>query len=201
MDLTGFNVLNMTGAEFSVDEAVLTLQPLILILAGIVIYSIFIFKFYRFLAKEDIFELNLRQYAGSGFFSTFFRGILYIAEYLVLFPLFIFFWFLVIALFISLISTRPFSEILLAAMALVAAVRITAYYNEDLSKDLAKMIPFALLGIFIIDVKLVTMPDLMQILWQMLSMYKNILYYLILVLGLELILRTIANIARTIQAS
>ena len=42
-------------------------------------------------------------------------------------------------------------------MGLVAATRITAYYNEDLSRDMAKTIPFALLGIMIIDYTSVNM--------------------------------------------
>ena len=41
--------------------------------------------------------------------------------------------------------------VLSTSFALIVAIRITSYYNEDLSKDLAKMLPFALLGIFLVD--------------------------------------------------
>jgi hypothetical protein len=42
-------------------------------------------------------------------------------------------------------------QVLSTAFAMIAAIRITAYYNEDLSKDVAKMLPFAMLGLFLID--------------------------------------------------
>ena len=43
------------------------------------------------------------------------------------------------------------NHILVVSVSLVAAIRVTSYYNEQLSQDLAKMIPFALLGIFLVD--------------------------------------------------
>ena len=101
---------------------------------------------------------------------------------------------MILAMFIGLISSRPFAHVLLASMGLVAAIRIAAYYNEDLSKDLAKMIPFALLGIFIIDVRLITLPDVMNIFWQIIYVWKNIAYYLMLTIYLEIILRIFSGI-------
>ena len=41
--------------------------------------------------------------------------------------------------------------VLSTAFAIILAIRITAYYTDDLSKDVAKMLPFALLGIFLVD--------------------------------------------------
>ena len=191
MALTNITSLNFTGVEFSVSEAIAVLQPLSLLILGIFFYAWFIFKFYRFLAKKDIFKLNLKKYNEErvGFFSAIFGGLLYTVEYLIIFPSIVFFWFLVVATFIGVISTRPFLHVLLASMSLVAAIRIAAYYNEDLSKDLAKMIPFALLGIFIIDVKLITIPDITNIFWQIISVWKSIVYYLLLTISLEIVLR------------
>ena len=42
-------------------------------------------------------------------------------------------------------------SVLTTAFAVIVAIRITAYYSEDLSKDVAKMLPFALLGVFLVD--------------------------------------------------
>ena len=36
-------------------------------------------------------------------------------------------------------------------MAVLTAVRVTAYYNEDLSKDISKILPYGLLGIFLVN--------------------------------------------------
>jgi hypothetical protein len=41
--------------------------------------------------------------------------------------------------------------VLSTGFAVILAIRIASYYNEDLSKDVAKMLPFALLGIFLVD--------------------------------------------------
>jgi hypothetical protein len=41
--------------------------------------------------------------------------------------------------------------VLSTSFAIVLAIRITSYYSEDLSKDVAKMLPFALLGVFLVD--------------------------------------------------
>jgi len=46
--------------EIDPTQAYLILKPLVIFVLGMVVYSIFIFKFYRFIAKKDVFELNLK---------------------------------------------------------------------------------------------------------------------------------------------
>ena len=41
--------------------------------------------------------------------------------------------------------------VLSTSFGIIIAIRLTAYYNEDLSKDVAKMLPFALLGLVLVD--------------------------------------------------
>jgi hypothetical protein len=187
--------LNVTGVEFTVEEAVSVLQPLIILILGIVIYSVFIFKFYRYMAKKDVLELNLKKYneGKTGFIGAFLKVVFYFVEYLLVFPVIIFFWFLVIVLFIGIVSSRAFDHVLLAGMGLIAATRVTAYYNEDLSRDLAKMIPFALLGIFIIDVKFLSFSELSVFGNNLLLVWKNVLYYLFLTFVLETVLRVVSG--------
>ncbi len=187
---------NVSALGFSIEEAQTVIQPLVLFVAGIVIYSIFIFKFYRFIASRDIFKLNLRQYSESfmGFLGNILSGIFYVIEYLLLFPLFAFLWSSFLAVVLMALSRAEVGTTLMISIALVAAIRVTAYYNEELSKDLAKMIPFALLGVFLIDmsyfsfeifiVKIKTIPLLGQ----------QLLYYLGFVIVVELILRILYTI-------
>ncbi|MFH1316177.1 MAG: hypothetical protein ABII01_01545 [Candidatus Woesearchaeota archaeon] len=189
--------INLTGIQytpFSVIEGIEVIKPLFFYIIGIVIYSIFIFKFYKFLAKRDIVELHLDEYSESfvGFVKKFFELIFYILEYLVLFPLFAFFWFLVMAgLFLFLSKNQDVGTILLMCMSLVTAVRITAYYNEDLSRDLAKMIPFALLGIFLVDVSFFSFSNSINTALQLPMFWKTALYYLGFFIALELVLRLV----------
>ena len=105
-----------------------------------------------------------------------------------------FFWFIVIAFLISSLSVHPPAQIFLVAMAIVASTRVAAFYNEDLSRDLAKMIPFTLLGVTIIDLSLVNIDKIVDIVVQGVTMWKAILYYLLFTIALELVLRIITGI-------
>lgn len=75
---------------------------------------------------------------------------------------------------------------------------MTAYYNEDLSKDLSKMIPFALLGIFIIDVSFFSFQESIEIIKTISSKFALILNYLLAVILLEFILRVLYFITKMI---
>lgn len=143
---------------------------------GMLIYAIVIWHFYRNLAKKEIFEKK-----GMG-------G--YIVKYLVLFPLVAFLWFLALSIFMFFLAKNIAVEnILLVSITLVSAVRAAAYYNEDLSKDLAKMIPFALLGIFIVDPTYFTIELVFERLYTLPQFFNIILRYLLFVYVLEIVLR------------
>ncbi len=168
--------------------------PLMLFVAGIFIYAFFVYKFYRFLAKKEIFKLDLHKYGESVFGSIgrFFSVIIYMIKYLIIFPLFIFFWFGILSLILAVLSrNHAVSQILLLSMALVAAIRIAAYYNEDLSKDLAKMMPFALLGVFLVDMSFFSLQTTVETIKQFPLMWKQMAYYLYFTIALELFLRVV----------
>ncbi|MBU1111776.1 MAG: hypothetical protein ABIG93_04485 [archaeon] len=187
------DLFNVTGpVVFSWSEAWLFWRPLLIFIVGMVIYGIFIFKFYRFVAMRDVFHLNLAQYNNAEYpaIRRFLAGIFYIIEYVLLFPLFTFFWFLIMSgLLMFLAKNGDIQNILLVSVALVAAVRATAYYSEDLSKDLAKMLPFALLGVFLVDISFFSFSSSLELVKQMPSFWKTMLYYLGFVIALELVLR------------
>lgn len=189
--MTDFNALLSNP---NVLEFVLSLKPLLFFIAGIVIYSIFVFKFYRFVGRRDIFNLNLGQYNTKepGFFRVIFGSFLYVLEYVLLFPIFVFFWFLIFVLLLAFLSkTANVETILLIAMALIASIRITSYFSQDLSKDLAKMIPFALLGVFLVDIYFYSLDASMTILKSIPEYWQTILFYFVFVIVMEFILRMI----------
>jgi len=123
---------------------------------SIFFYAAFVWIFYKNLAKRDIFKLDLSKYdlpevkwrrikkASSTF--------LYILKYGILLPFYVVFWFVILSIFLFVmakdISVR---QIALVSMAFVSTVRITSYFKEDLSHDLAKLLPFALLAITLVD--------------------------------------------------
>lgn len=188
----------MALIEFSLSKALVVLEPLTFFLIGMVIYSIFVFKFYTFLARKDVFKLDLNQYnqAEHPALKKILSIIFYVIEYIVLFPVFVFFWFAILTILLSFLAKeQTVQNILLVSIAVVGAVRITAYYNEDLSRDLAKMLPFALLAIFLVNISYFSFAGSIEVIKQIPSVLSLLLYYLFFVIILEFILRIAHSIA------
>ena len=108
----------------------------------IALYSVIIYHFYRYIARRDCFKPCQRKYSKTiGFL-----------KYTFLFPFIAMLFFIGFSLIlIFLTNTIDIAQVLYTAFVLVLAIRITAYYTEELSKDVAKMLPFAILGIFLVD--------------------------------------------------
>jgi hypothetical protein len=113
--------------------------PIFYLVVSIAIYSIVIWHFYRFIARRDCLTIqSISHPKVVGFLKYFF-----------VFPFIAFLFFLGFSL-MMLFLTRDYEilAVLSTSFAVIVAIRITAYYSRDLSKDVAKMLPFALLGLF-----------------------------------------------------
>jgi hypothetical protein len=142
------------------DELLLILRdfttdtfPTLMAIIAIAAYSGFVFMFYRLLAKRDLLTLDLKRYEDSmtGRIRVFFRSLLFVAQYVLLIPILIGFWTVVMATILTLLSdSSDHSRNAMIATSVVGAVRILAYWTEDLSRDVAKMLPFAVLGVFLV---------------------------------------------------
>ena len=175
-------------------DAIDLLRPFAVYVIGMAVYALFVFKFYRFVASRDMFELNLPKYEESRFrwVRAFLQVTMYTAKYIILFPVVAFFWFAVLTLILTFLSKgQSFPEVLLMALATVTAIRVSAYYNEDLSKDLAKILPFAVLAIFLIDASFFKVSESLEVLKEAGDYRENILYYLVFLIAVEFVLRLI----------
>ena len=188
----------------NVNDAWDLLSPVSIYILGMVIYSIFVFKFYRFVASRDVFALDLSKYEDVNlkWLRSTLHVVLYVIKYLVLFPVLAFFWFAVLTLVLAFLSKgQPFSETLSIALATVSTIRVTAYYRESLSAELAKILPFAVLAVFLIDTSFFSVSESIESLKEARDYADNILYYLLFLIGLEFVLRllmgAIALIARS----
>ncbi|MBN1275391.1 hypothetical protein JXA12_03800 [Candidatus Woesearchaeota archaeon] len=189
--------LNLTGANLNdalattLPEAFGTVKPLIFFVLGIAVYSFFIFKFYRFLAERDILKLKWhKKYSWhEGFLVKAAKTFFYLLEHVILVPAIVFFWFAIMAVLLLFLSKNPPDQIMLISMAIIGAVRITAYYSDDLSRDLAKMIPFALLGVFLVDFAYIDIGTVWASFYQLPLYLNNVVFYLVFVVGLELVMR------------
>ena len=176
----------------SVDRAFDLLSPVAIYILGMALYAVFVFKYYRFVAARDMFAVDLSKYAASRFrwMRIFLHIVMYVAKYLVLFPFFAFFWFAVLTLILTFLSKdRSFPDVLLMALVTISAIRVTAYYNEDLSRDLAKILPFAVLAIFLIDTSFFAISESLDMLKDTPDHAENILYYLLFLIAMEFVLR------------
>ena len=179
------------------NDAVELLWPVGSYVLGMALYAVFVFKFYRFVAARDMFALNLSRYEESRYrwLRRVLHVVMYLTKYLVVFPAFAFFWFAVLTLILTFLSRdRPITDILLIALATVATIRVTAYYNEDLSRDLAKILPFAVLALFVIDASFFNIRASLDVLQDANEARETILYYLLFLVVVEFALRLLLGI-------
>ncbi|MEA3248373.1 MAG: hypothetical protein U9Q73_01580 [Nanoarchaeota archaeon] len=184
------SIISSITEIFSKESSLI--PTLIFFTAIIVGYAIFVYYFYRYLAKKNLIDLNFEQYnqCENPILVKFFAVIFYIAEYIILLPILTLFWFTTFAILILILSEGiPAAGILLISAALVASVRITSYLSENLSKDLAKMIPFTLLAIAITKPGFFAINTLFSRIQEIPLLFSNIPYYLIFIVAVELTMR------------
>ena len=183
----------------SVPEQYRILFSLLLYTVFIVIYAVFIWKFYRFLAEREIIKLNLSQYnysANPGL-EKFFDVLLSTIEYVIILPFLVFFWFSVFSIFLLLLSnSQSTQQILLISAAIIASTRITSYISQNLSRDLAKIFPFTVLALFLLNpTEFLNINIVFEKIIQIPALFSNILMFVVFIFGIELLLRLIYSIA------
>lgn len=165
---------------------------LFLLVLLIVIYSIIIWHGYRFIARKDPLRLNLNKHNNveQNFVSKLKQSFFYFIEYLLISPLIIFAGFSVFTVLLTVLTeTSNPNSILIASAAVIGAIRMTAYYKEDLSKELAKFLPFTLLAISVLNLGIFNAEKIITHLNQIPSLFNQIIYYLLFIIILETILR------------
>ena len=165
---------------------------------GMVIYGIFVFHFYRFLSRRDLFSMNIEKRIAQGKFkptgkkiSIAPRAAAFIATNFFIFPFVIFLWFIGYSSFMfMLVQNMPTSTIFLVSSSLIIAIRISAYYKEDLSRDIAKLLPFTLLGIFLFNPHFFSFSDILSRFLEIPSFVIQIAFFMILAMAAEIVLST-----------
>lgn len=167
---------------------------LFLISLVIVLYSIFVWKFHKFVSHKNIFSINLQKYNRSDHpviaktIAVFF----YFLEYIVILPFLIFFWFMVFTIFLILLTENlELDKILIFSTALITAVRMTAYYKEDLSKDIAKLIPFTILAGSLAVGGTFSFEKILGQIVAIPNFFNHIFTYLLFIFLVEMILRVL----------
>jgi len=168
---------------------------------GLFIYAIFVWHFYRTLAKRDLFKIDLEKYnlphVKHKTLGKVGSLIAYILKYGFIFPIYIFIWFLILSSFLLVLTEETtINNILLISIVVVSTTRVASYYNENLSTDLAKLVPFALLGVSLIDPNFFSMETTVARFSEIPNLWSQILQFLIFSIALEWILRVLYLIKR-----
>ena len=163
---------------------------------GLFIYAIFVWYFYKTLSKRDLFKINLEKYNLPTVKHKTLRKIgsvlTYILKYGFIFPIYIFFWFLILSIFLLILSKEiTVNNVILISVVIVSAIRVTSYYKEDLSSDLAKLIPLALLTILITNPNFFSIETVIIRFSEIPVLWSQIVQFLIFSIALEWILRII----------
>lgn len=178
-----------------------TYLQLFIFVLSLSVYAIFVWKFYKTLSKRDLFKIDLEKYNLPGTkhrtLGKVGSVLSYILKYGIVFPLYIFLWFVILSLFLLLLTEDvTISHILLVSISVVSATRMISYYKEDLSSDLAKLVPFALLAVSLVDPNFFSIETTIQNLSQIPLMWSQILQFLVFSIVLEWILRTLYLVKR-----
>ncbi len=159
----------------------------------IVVYSIFIWRFYRFLAKREIIKLDLNKYnnATHPVVEKILAIFLYTIEYIVVLPFLVFFWFIILTLFLFFLSGSQEHEIvLLISSSIIISTRILAYIKEDMSRDFARIFPFAILAMFAVSTDFFNFQLLFDKIVRIPLFINNaVLIFIIFIFGVEFVMR------------
>jgi len=165
---------------------------IVLLVVLITIFCIFIWKIYTIISKKDLFKLNLRQYntATHPVLEKFLSALLYFTEYIIIFPFFVFLWFVAFTFFLILLTKGlDVQSVLMVSAIIIIAIRTTAYYKEGLSRELAKLLPFTLLAVAMTEKGFFNFEEIFGRFSQLPLFFENILGYLAIIILIEIILR------------
>lgn len=181
-----------------------TYLQLFLFTFGLFFYAVFVWYFYKTLSKRDLFKIDLEKYnlphVKHKTLGKVGSVITYILKYGLIFPVFIFVWFLVLSIFLLILTEEvAVNHILLLSIVVVSTVRIASYFKEDLSNDLAKLIPLALLAISLTDPNFFLIETTIARFSEIPLLWSEILQFLIFSILLEWVLRILYLIKRGIS--
>jgi len=161
------------------------LLPLFSLVISIAIYSIFIWHFYRFIARRDCFKISNGNHP----------RLIGFVKYFLIYPFvaFLFFTgFSIVLMFLT--NDGDLGVVLSTSFAVIMAIRITAYYSRDLAKDVAKMLPFALLALVLIDPSMFAIEDMMVKVNSLPEFFTVALQFIVFIVLAEWIMRILLAI-------
>lgn len=199
------NYLNEITTNLAAGSSIFDLAFYII---AMFVYAVFVWHFYRFIARREIIPICSSCRNTEGKISSA-RIAGYIAGHIFLFPLIIWIWFIVYSWFMFILAKdMPLGVILLVSISVIGATRMTSYYQEDLAKDVGKLLPFALLGIFLTSSaffsetsNFFSFDEIEKRIEEIPLFISRIVEFVIIITFMEIILRIIFLVKRKIKPS
>lgn len=183
---------------FTTDER--SFYDLLAFSAGMVVYGLFVWHFYHVMARREMFKMGLQKLFSSPLLSRRFCG--WMVKNLFVFPLSVFLWFIVYSTFMFFLAQGLSSDLVfLIVGSLVVAVRISAYYKEDLARDLAKLLPLSMLAIFLTSPTFFEIDEVLNRVYEMPAFVGKIAIFMVFIMLVEGILSTIFVLKRSLFKS
>lgn len=149
-------ILNAVFVQYQQIESStgpLAIRAIVTIIA-ITLYAIFAGSFYETLSKKTIFKLNLPKpllFSEEEHHVRMWDILVLFFQYTIFFPIITLIWTMALTLFLLALSSSSPAEVAVLSLSIVASTRIVAYYDEQISVDVAKLLPIALLAIIVAD--------------------------------------------------
>ncbi len=164
---------------------------LLIILLISILFCLFIWKLSKYISKKNLFEFNLNKHNSSdhAIFTNLISGFFFIIEFLVITPILIMAWFIIFSFLLLLLPGNSLLGIFSVSLVIICSIRITAYYNEELSIAIAKFVPLPLLSYALINTQFFEVGRTILRLNDLLLFTKTIGFFLIFIFIIELIMR------------
>lgn len=183
-------------AQLQAQLGVNTANVIVLALA-IVAYGAVIGIFWKTLSRRNMIDVDWKKIHG-GFGTQVFERVKFGLEYAIVFPLATFVWFVVLTIFLYFMSkTAAIADMMFISISLVAAIRICSYLDEDIAGDVAKVVPIAILGVFLTNPTMFSPIIVEQRLDEMSTLVMDALPYFVMLMVMEVVLRILFLIKRT----
>jgi len=163
--------------------------PLFGLVISIAIYSIFIWHFYRFIAQRDCFKISNGNHP----------RLIGFVKYFLIYPFVAFLFFTGFSMVLMFLTNdSDLGVILSTSFAVIMAIRVTAYYSKDLAKDVAKMLPFALLALVLIDPSMFVIEDMVAKVNSLPEFFTVAVQFIVFIVLAEWIMRILLAIKNAV---
>ncbi len=197
----------MIGDAFSVlsfDRALEVIEPAVVFALVLAMYTMIVFYFCRFIARRDLFRfqhvaLN-NLVAHNAILRVLLFSSIWIFRYCLIFPLLAYGWFFMLTVMLAILyNSKEPAHLIIISMSVITAVRVTAYFEEDLARDIARILPFALLGLFVANLADIDIEATSQLLRESGNEWERLLYYWVYVILQEIVLRLLVPAFRAVR--